>query len=725
MAHFIAENMAPIMFASLVVFLLLGYPVAFSLGACGLVFFIVGVELAPFSGGTINLSWPLLQSLPERIYGTMNNDVLLAIPFFTLMGLILERSGMAEDLLDTIGQLFGTIRGGLAYAVIFVGALLAATTGVVAASVISMGLISLPIMMRYGYDRRVASGVIAASGTLAQIIPPSLVLIVLADQLGRSVGDMYEGAFIPGLVLASLYAVYIFLVSTIYPAAAPGLPKDAIGYREPNGARGLWSLLVLTLVSGFLGYYVMRQTTYNGADFVILTMAVGITFAFTVAVLNFIIGKITGFRFLSTMAQQVTFVMVPPLFLIFLVLGTIFIGVATPTEGGAMGATGALLLAAFKRYLDRDPNRFNFALLRSAVESTAKLSAFVVFILVGARIFSLTFYGVNGHVWVEHLLISMPGGMYGFLAVVNLAVFLLAFFLDFFELAFIIIPLLKPAAESIFRVAPEAVAIAKSFDMSVITERGREVVSDVAPFMIWFGVLLGVNMQTSFMHPPFGFALFYLRSVAPKEAYRDKVTGKLTDPITTGQIYWGAVPFVIIQCIMVGILMFSPWMVMHYYGTGPKIDPSKVEINIPTFGGPGGLPGLGTSPFGAPPNLGGPPPGLGGPPPGLSGPPPGLTPPPAMPGLAPTPAIPGLTPPPAAPAPSDSQTLAPPAAQPASAPAQEAQPAAPAVAPAPATPPTQEAQPAPAAQPTAPAASSDTPAAAPSAPAASDQQPKN
>ena len=222
MAEFIAQNMAPIMFASLVVFLLLGYPVAFSLGACGLLFFIIGVELAPLSKGSINLSWPLLQSLPERIYGVMSNDTLLAIPFFTLMGLVLERSGMAEDLLDTIGQLFGTIKGGLAYAVIFVGALLAATTGVVAASVISMGLISLPIMLRYGYDRRVASGVIAASGTLAQIIPPSLVLIVMADQLGKSVGDMYEGAFVPGVVLAGLYAAYIWLITTLYPDFRPG-----------------------------------------------------------------------------------------------------------------------------------------------------------------------------------------------------------------------------------------------------------------------------------------------------------------------------------------------------------------------------------------------------------------------------------------------------------------------------------------------------------------------
>ena len=237
MVHFLIDNMAPIMFGALVVFLLLGYPAAFSLGAVGLIFALIGIDFGLFAPD-------FLQALPERVYGVMNNDTLLAIPFFTFMGLVLERSGMAEDLLDTIGQLFGTVRGGLAYAVVFVGALLAATTGVVAASVISMGLISLPIMMRYGYDRRVASGIIAASGTLAQIIPPSLVLIVMADQLGRSVGDMYEGAFIPGLVLSGLYASYVFLITILFPKAAPGLPAEAVGFREPDGGRGLISLAI-------------------------------------------------------------------------------------------------------------------------------------------------------------------------------------------------------------------------------------------------------------------------------------------------------------------------------------------------------------------------------------------------------------------------------------------------------------------------------------------------
>jgi tripartite ATP-independent transporter DctM subunit len=621
MAALIAQNLAPIMFAALVVFLLLGYPVAFALAANGLLFFFIAVELAPLAPETINLSWPLLQALPDRVFGTMSNEVLLAVPFFTFMGYILERSGMAEDLLDTIGQLFGPVRGGLAYAVVFVGALLAATTGVVAASVISMGLISLPIMLRYGYDRRLATGVIAASGTLAQIIPPSLVLIVMADQLGRSVGDMYEGAFVPGLVLTALYASYIMLMSIIFPKSAPGLPPEAIGYREPNGARGVWQLGILVVFSGLVGYYVLSQTdTKAGADFVILTICVGTVVALICALMNKMLGakriaisaalvailagiyyvlhsqghegfaltmemvlagavyalvvgiveRFTGLRLMSNMAQQVTFVMVPPLLLIFLVLGTIFIGLATPTEGGAMGALGAVILAAVKRKLDNNPARFNWNLVRQATEATAKLSAFVLFILIGARVFSLTFYGVNGHLWVEHLLTSLPGGQVGFLIVVNVLVFFLAFFLDYFELAFIIIPLLGPAADKL------------GIDL------------------IWFGVILAVNMQTSFMHPPFGFALFFLRSVAPKRAYTDRVTGKRMEPVTTGQIYWGAVPFVIIQLIMVALVVAFPQMVTHYKSAGPAVDPAAVqkkldELLVPGLGAPGdpgGLPGL-------------------------------------------------------------------------------------------------------------------------------------
>jgi len=471
MTQFIIANIAPLMFAALVVFLLLGYPVSFALGAIGLSFGMLGVQL-----GLLHPA--LFQALPERIFGIMGNETLLAVPFFTFMGLILERSGMAEDLLDTVGQLFGPVRGGLAYAVIFVGALLAATTGVVAASVISMGLISLPIMLRYGYDRRLASGVIAASGTLAQIIPPSLVLIVLADQLGRSVGDMYAGAIIPGLVLTALYAIYVLGRTVIHPNAAPALPPEA------RTLRGLKLL------------------------------------------------------------RRVIFVLIPPLALIFLVLGTIFLGMATPTEGGAMGATGALILALANR-------RLTWSLLRQALNTTAKLSSFVIFILVGSTVFSLTFRGVNGDLWVEHLLTGLPGGQIGFLVVVNLLTFVLAFFLDFFELAFIIVPLLGPVADKL------------------------------GINLIWFGVLLGVNMQTSFMHPPFGFALFYLRSVAPAKDYLDKITGKLTAPITTGQIYRGAIPFVVIQLIMVGIVIAFPLLVTGGLEKS-AVDASKVEIKIPT-----------------------------------------------------------------------------------------------------------------------------------------------
>jgi tripartite ATP-independent transporter DctM subunit len=537
MEAFIIQNLAPIMFASLIVALLLGYPAAFSLAFVGLFYALVGIGLGQFQPD-------FLQALPDRIYGVMSNDTLLAIPFFTFMGLVLERSGMAEDLLDTIGQLFGTVRGGLAYAVIFVGALLAATTGVVAASVISMGLISLPIMLRYGYDRRFASGVIAASGTLAQIIPPSLVLIVMADQLGKSVGDMYEGAFIPGLALAGMYALWTLITTIVFPKSTPGLPAEAVGFREPDGSRGLWSLLVLAVASGVFGWFMMRDSDTHGADFVVLCMFFGILFAFGIAVVNWGLERLTGVRFLSHMAQQTTFVMVPPLFLIFLVLGTIFIGVATPTEGGAMGASGALILGAIKRRLTWD-------LVRQATESTAKLAAFVIFILIGARVFSLTFYGVSGHIWVESLLTSLPGGQIGFLLFVNAFVFVLAFFLDYFELAFIVIPLLGPAAEHL------------GIDL------------------IWFGVILGVNMQTSFLHPPFGFALFYLRSVAPRESFIDRITGKLTPGVTTGQIYWGAAPFVVIQILAVVSVIMFPSMVMHYKAGLSTIDPNKVQINIP------------------------------------------------------------------------------------------------------------------------------------------------
>jgi TRAP-type mannitol/chloroaromatic compound transport system permease large subunit len=599
MIEFIAQNMAPIMFASLIIFLLLGYPVAFSLAAAGLSFFVIGVELAPYSNGAINLDWPLLYALPDNFYGNrvMSNDVLLAIPFFTFMGIVLERSGMAEDLLDTIGQLFGPIRGGLAYAVILVGALLAATTGVVAASVIAMGLISLPIMLRYGYNRSVASGVIAASGTLAQIIPPSLVLIVLADQLGRSVGDMYAGALIPGLVLTGIYLSYVLVMTIIRPNSMPALPLEA-----RTLGKGVASLLVAVAVAAIITYgafHYLHPTQGANADIWAAVIGVGVIY------IGALLDKGLNVGVMSRLAQQVIIVLIPPLALVFLVLGTIFLGIATPTEGGAMGAVGALIMAIAKRRLTLD-------LLRQALLSTTRLSSFVLFILIGARVFSLTFYGVNGHLWVEHLLVSLPGGELGFLIAVNIIVFLLAFFLDFFELAFIIVPLLAGPADKL------------GIDL------------------IWFGVLLGVNMQTSFMHPPFGFALFYLRSVAARVPYLDRITGKQIAPVTTGQIYWGAVPFVCIQVVMVALVIAFPQMVMHYKGA--VVDPGDVQITLPPSGA-GGLDqpgGLGLPSFGTPPADGTTPPadGTATPPAGGA---PDLSKPPSFGGSAPTQPAPPAT----------------------------------------------------------------------------------
>lgn len=470
------EYLAPLMFGSLILFLLIGYPVAFALSAVGLLFGWIGIEYGL-------LSPALLQALPRQVYDIMKNDTLLAVPFFTFMGLILERSGMAEDMLQTIGQLFGRVRGGIAYAVIFVGALLAATTGVVAASVISMGLISLPVMLRYGYDKRLAAGVIAASGTLAQIIPPSLVLIVLADQLGTSVGDMYAGAMLPGLLLTGLYVLFVLAMSIFRPNSVPALPPEA---RTLQG----WAL-----------------------------------------------------------ARKVVFALLPPLLLIFLVLGTIafvphykdgqwvFEGIATPTEAGAMGAVGALLLALANGRLKLD-------LLKQAMDSTLKLTTFVVFILIGARVFRIAFLGVNGDLWVESWLTALPGGVVGFLLAVNLLVFVLAFFLDFFEISFILVPLLAPVAHKL------------GIDL------------------VWFGVLLGINMQTSFMHPPFGFALFYLRSVAPAE-------------VKSRDIYWGAVPFVLIQIVMIGIVLTFPGLISAPVKAAPTAAPPPAAIQ-PTSNAPAG-----------------------------------------------------------------------------------------------------------------------------------------
>lgn len=447
-------NLAPIMFASLAIILLLGFPAAFSLAANGLLFAMIGIHFGL-------LSVDLLRALPDRIMGIVSNQTLLAIPFFTFMGLILERSGMAEDLLTSIGQLFGGLRGGLAYAVIFVGILLAATTGVVAASVIAMGLISLPVMLRYGYDAKLATGVIAAAGTLAQIIPPGLVLIVLADQLGVPVGDMFRAAILPSAVLAGCYMLFVLIISLVKPSAAPALP---LAERTVHG----WPLL-----------------------------------------------------------RQVSLAILPPLALIMLVLGGIFMGWTTPSEGGAMGAIGALALAGVK-------NRLSINLLRQATDRTLRLLSFVLFILIGSTVFSLVFRGVNGDLWVEHLLSGLPGGRLGFLIVVNILIFFLAFFLDFFEIAFIAIPLLAPVAQKM------------GIDL------------------VWFGILLAVNMQTSFMHPPFGFSLFYLRSVAPKS-------------LPSTQIYLGALPFVLIQLLVVGLVIAFPNLV----SSAPQNTISQGVINIP------------------------------------------------------------------------------------------------------------------------------------------------
>jgi tripartite ATP-independent transporter DctM subunit len=454
------EGIAPLMFFMLAVFLLTGFPVAFALAANGLLFAFIGIEMGW-------LTPALLQALPQRLFGIMSNQVLLAIPFFTFMGIVLERSGLAEDLLDTIGQLFGPVRGGLAYAVIFVGALLAATTGVVAASVIAMGLISLPIMLRYGYDKRLATGVICASGTLAQIIPPSLVLIVLADVLGVSVGDMYAGALIPSAVLVGMLILYILFLSIFRPASVPALPAEA---RTMRGAK---------------------------------------------------------------LYRHALFVMVPPLVLIFLVLGTIFLGIATPTEGGAMGAVGAVILAWLRRRLD-------MRVLREALDASAKLTTFVMFVLIGSTVFALVFRAVDGDLWVEHLFSLVPGGAWGFLLVVNLIVFVLGFFIDFFEIAFILLPLLGPVADKL------------GIDL------------------IWFGVMIGMNLQTSFLTPPFGFALFYLRSVAPQT-------------IETSDIYRGVVNFIIIQLFALVTILVWPQTVLWMTGDTKKTDPGAVNIEVQGF----------------------------------------------------------------------------------------------------------------------------------------------
>lgn len=545
MIDFVAHNLPLLMFSSVMLLLLLGYPVAFTLAAGGLIYFVIGVELSWISP-EIRLFWPLLQSHPERIYGIMYNDTLLSIPFFTFMGIILERSRMAEDLLDTIGQLFGPIRGGLAYAVILVGALLGATTGVVAASVMAMGLISLPIMMRYGYNRPLVAGTIAASGTLAQIVPPSLVLIVMADQLGRSVGDMYVGALYPAILIVFAYCLYIFAVSMFRPAMVPALPIEArtLG----NGVTSLIVMIALSCGLYFLGMYVLFTGITSPEWQLVAALAFAVFVVYGVALAN----SMYKLNIISRLAEQVIIVLVPPLALIFLVLGTIFLGIATPTEGGAMGATGALLLAMAKK-------RLSIAIVKNALDATTKLSAFVMMILIGARVFGLTFYGINGNVWIEELLLALPGGEYGFLIVVTIIIFILGCFLDFFEIAFIMVPLLAPVAEKL------------GIDL------------------IWFGIILGINLQTSFLTPPFGFSLFFLRSIAPNAPWVDKVTKKTMPGVTTMEIYKGVFPFIVIQFAMIMVVIFFPGLVMHYKTDNPTVDPATININPGSLGSGGGM----------------------------------------------------------------------------------------------------------------------------------------
>ncbi len=540
MIEFLTANFVPLMFSGLLVFLLSGFPVAFALAATGLFFGVVGMELSLFPSN-------LFQALPLRVFGIMQNDTLLAIPFFTLMGIILERSRMAEDLLETVGQVFGPVRGGLAVAVVLVGALLAATTGVVAAAVISMGLISLPIMLRYGYNRTIATGTITASGTLAQAIPPSLVLIVLADQLGRSVGDMYAGGLIPGLMLVGLYLLFIASVAIFKPDWVPALPAEARIYTEPTGASGHRSLGLLLAVCAAAGYarsqvhegiinpMFGREMPAGGDEVLILSITVASFLALALAIVN----RVLRIGLLSRLAEQVTFVLIPPLVLIFLVLGTIFLGVATPTEGGAMGALGALIMAGAR-------GRLSFSLLLQAMENTTKLAIFVLFILIGSTVFSFTFNAADGHFWVEHLFDKVPGGQMGFLLVVNALVFVLGMFIDFFEIAFIVVPLLAPVAEKM------------GIDL------------------IWFGIILAMNLQTSFLTPPFGFALFYLRSVAARSDYTDVVTKARIPAVTTAQIYKGSIAFIILQLIMVAVVIAFPGVVTGSIEKPVQVDDAAV-----------------------------------------------------------------------------------------------------------------------------------------------------
>jgi tripartite ATP-independent transporter DctM subunit len=467
------EQFAPMMFGGLILIMLIGFPVAFSLSALGLLCAFIAIHMGWFQP-------EFMQALPLNVFGILSNDLLLAIPFFTLMGSILEKCGLAEDMLDSMGQLFGPVRGGLGYSVIIVGFILGAITGTVAGQVIAMAMISLPVMMRYNYNMRYATGVLAASGTITQLVPPSLVLVVLADQLGQSVGAMYKGAWGPSILQVLIFALYTFGLSIVKPHHVPGVPKEA---RTMSGL-ALWGKCLRGIIPS--------------------------------AVLIFaVLGSMGGLPGIST-------------------------AICTPTEAGAMGAVGAFVLAAMHKRLTWD-------LVKEAMTGTMRITAMVVFILIGSRVFSLVFQGVDGAKWIEHMLSSLPGGQVGFLIVVNIFVFFLAFFLDFFEIAFIILPMLGPVAQKL------------------------------GINMVWFGVLLCVNMQTSFMHPPFGFALFYLRGISDS-LFKG---GALPKKVLSSDIYLGAIPWVIMQLVLVVIVIFVPQSVTIFLDKEVAIDLDKVKIDAP------------------------------------------------------------------------------------------------------------------------------------------------
>ncbi|MEO8137797.1 MAG: TRAP transporter large permease subunit [Betaproteobacteria bacterium] len=538
-------HLAPLMLVALIPVLMSGVPVAFGLIACGMTFGVIGIGL-----GVVPAQ--LVQALHIRLFfGIMSNEVLLAIPFFTFMGLILQRSGLAEDLLETVGQVFGSVRGGLALAVVVVGALLAATTGVVAASVISMGLVSLPIMLRHGYDRRLACGVIAASGTLTQVVPPSLVLIVIAFQLGRSVGDMYAAALIPAALLIGLYAAWVTLVALVRPHWAPAVPLEERGFREADGSSGHRSLALLTILSiaaawALLQVYpaLLRATGRSYSPPTDEVVIVGVISAVLSALVFASLDLIFRLHLLSALARRVTFVLIPPLLLIILVLGSTYFGVATPTESGAMGATGAMALAMMRRQL-------TLRLTGQALLLASKLSCVVMLLMFGATVFSLSFQTLEGNIWLENLLVTLPGGGVGFLIFVTALVFVLGCFLDFYEIAIVLLPLIAPVAEKL------------GIDL------------------IWFGVLVGINLQTSFLTPPFGFALLFLRSVAPRTAQVDRHTGRTLPPVSTGDIYLGVLPFIAAQVLVMALIIAFPNLVtggMHK--TRPAVDEAAVARSL-------------------------------------------------------------------------------------------------------------------------------------------------